>query len=158
MADRGGTDQTTEQRKLRSETADDDGPVHELLTDGFDAASEVLVASIPFLTLTAIRDEAVYSYLVVFALAGLIAGVAVARGDRIDRLPPWRGGLRQLAVRGVAYNLALPAAVAVGGLAQVGPGEVSWAAGPVIVPAVVTGVVAGSVALAVPSITHRLAG
>ena len=158
MGDRSGTDPATERRKLRPdpETADD-GPVGEALVDGFDAAAETLLASLPFLTLVAARDETVYSFLVVFALAGLVTGTATVRGDRLTRLPAWPPDtVRSLAVRVGWYNLALPATVWVAGHAAVGPGRVAWADDPVVVPAAVTAVVAGLAGLAVPSLVTRV--
>lgn len=158
MSDRSGTDPATERRKLRPdrETADD-GPVGEALVDGFDAASETLLASIPFLTATAIRDDAAYSFLVVFALAGLAVGLATVRGDRVERLPPWPPNTaRSLGVRVVWYNLALPVTVWIAGNASVGPGEVAWADGPVLVPAAVAALVTVFAGLAVPSLVARV--
>ena len=155
MSDRREGRSGVEERKLRPDTNPDSGPLHRFLTDGFDASAEVLLFSLPFFLYVAARDDPFYSFLVVFALFGLVASVATLRGNRLTRLPRWPSNSPwHLAVRFGVYNLVLPVAVAVGGVAQFGPGRVAWTSGPVILPGLVACVVAGLLAVSVPPLSR----
>jgi hypothetical protein len=160
MSDRRSGDLSSEERKLNPSAREEPDRLQETLIDGFDGTAEVLFLGIPFFFVVVFTGDDAYKFFAGAAIAGAAVAVTALRSDRVSLLPAWPSNApTRVALRGVIYNVGLLAgANTAEALSTGGNASVAWADGPVLVPALVSLVVAAAVAATVPSLSRLLFG
>jgi ribose/xylose/arabinose/galactoside ABC-type transport system permease subunit len=149
-----GTDLSTEQRRIRPREEND--RLGKWLEALFDAAAEVLVFTIPVLSLVFLTGDLELSFVTVAGLAAFVLGVGLQRHRPLG--PSWpRMTPLLVLVRLVLYNVALVAGLALGGLLFTEPVvDFAWAVRPILAPSLVTAAVALVVAAVLPYLAVAL--
>lgn len=149
-----GTDLSTEQRQIRPREEND--RLGKWLEALFDASAEVLVFTIPVLSLVFLTGDVELSFVTVAGLAALALAIGFQRRRPLG--PPWpRMTPLLVLVRLVLYNVALVAGFALGGLLFTDPVVgFAWATRPILAPSLVTAGVALVVAAGFPSLAVAL--
>lgn len=149
-----GTDFSTDQRQLRSREENDG--IGRFLQTGFDGMVEVLVFSLPVLTLVFLTSDVEITFVTIAAIVALAVGVTVQRFRPLGR--PWpKMTLRLIVARLVVYNVTLVAGLALGRWLFSSPMiDFTWLEQPILGPSVVAAVVGLVVVAGFPALAARI--
>jgi hypothetical protein len=123
---------------------------------GFDATAEVLVFSIPVLSVVFLTSDAELTFITLAAISAFVLGVTVQRHRPLG--PAWPTTTPLLVLgRLLFYNVALVAGLGLGGLAFSDPiVGFSWVEQPILGPSLLAAVVVLVAAVGFPSLVVGL--